>query len=409
MLAVLMPSKAAATRLITFEEAARHGLQRAWFAQVSVDVTRGRVSHWTLFHDQLFSLSTSGTLQAMNAETGKTLWTVRVGAPDGVFAGPSVNEKVVALTSGTKLYVMDRDDGHVLFTRSLGSASAAAPALSEQYAFVTLINGQIEAYPLEDSSLQVWYHQSAGRIFYSATVTGDLVSWPTDRGFLYVAQADGPRVLHRVETNAEIVAPPAELAPLLFVTSRDGYLYCLQGLTGAEQWRFSTGYPIVKKPAVVADTSYVASQEPALHAVNSQTGERLWSASGATQFVAEGAKHVYALDRYGTLFIVESESGGIIGRINVGDGATALVNDQSDRIFLVSERGLVQCLHETDSPEPTYYRLQPVDIKPDDEEETAESPFVEETPAQEFTIPEPTDQPEVPFEPPEEDDDNPFF
>ncbi|MCG8450617.1 MAG: PQQ-binding-like beta-propeller repeat protein, partial [Pirellulales bacterium] len=270
-------------------------------------------------------------------------------------------------------------------------------------------NGQIEAYPLENSSLGIWYHQSAGRIFYSATVTGNLVSWPTDRGFLYVAQADAPRVLYRVETNAEIVAPPAELKPLLYVTSRDGYLYCLHGLTGAEQWRVSTGYPIVKKPAVVANTAYVASQQPALHAVNSQTGARLWSADRATQFVAEGAKHVYAMDRYGTLFILDRESGGTIGRLHAGEGATALVNDQSDRIYLVSDRGLVQCLHEIDSPEPTYYRLQTVEKDPEDDAKTVESPFVEKTPDQEFTLPETTDQPEVPFEPSEDDDENPFF
>jgi hypothetical protein len=48
-----------------------------------------------------------------------------------------------------------------------------------------------------------------------------------------------------------------------------------------------------------------------------------------------------------------------VGRLPVAEGLTTLVNDQTDRIFLVNDRGLVQCLHEIGVNEPTLYR-QPV-------------------------------------------------
>ncbi len=422
---MLAPTPSSAGRLVTFEEAGRHGLERAWFAQVTVDLTRGRVSQWTLHEDQLFALSTSGTLQALNAETGETLWTVRVGTPNGAFAGPSINQKYVALTSGTRLYIIDRKDGHVLWTRLLGSASAKAPALSESYAFVGLMNGQVEGYSLEDLAEPVWRHQSVGRIFHSPSVAGSVVCWPTDRGYLYVAQSDRPRVLYRVETNDEIVAPPAELGPYLYVTSRDGYLYCLHELSGAELWRISTGYPILKKPAVIGDTVYVASDQPALHALNSATGQPLWTVAGTTQFVAEGARHVFGMQRYGTLLILDKESGGVVGRLETGEGVTALVNDQSDRIFLVDDRGLVQCLRERDAREPTYYRQEAAEGEDADSEDTSQSPFAEEPPGVDLSPPaaekEPADDFGGGFQPAEEeseeepeddtveDDDNPFF
>lgn len=409
---LLTPALGTAGPLVSSERARRHGLERMWFAQVNVDAARGRVSHWALHNDRLFSLSSSGTLQSLNAETGESLWTVRIGALNGVFAGPAVNEKFVALTSGTRLYVLDRKDGHVLWSRFLGSAGAAAPALSERYAFVGLLNGKVEGYPLEDLNESIWRHQSIGRIFYSPTVTGEVVCWPTDRGYLYVAQANQPRVLYRVETNDEIVAPPAEWEPYLYIVSRDGYLYCLHELSGAELWRVSTGYPVVSQPAAVAGKAYVASEEPALHAVDSETGRRLWSVVGATQFVTLGAEHVYGMDRFGALLILDKQSGGVISRLAVSEGTTALVNDQSDRIFLVSDTGLVQCLRERDAKEPTYYRLE-MGKKPEVEEETPEeSPFVEETPTETFSPPEASEEPAAsPFQPDEEepDDDNPFF
>jgi len=413
---LLTPTLGTAAPLVDSERAGRHGLERAWFAQVNVDATQGRVSHWTLHNDQLFSLSTSGTLQALDAETGQSLWTVRVGAPDGVFAGPSVNEKFVALTSGTKLYVLDRKDGHVLWSRFLGSAAAAAPALSERYAFVGLLNGQVEGYPLVNLKQSIWRHQSIGRIFYSPTVTGKVVSWPTDRGFLYVAQADQPRVLFRVETNNEIVAPAAEWESYLFVASRDGYLYCMHEFSGAELWRVSMGYPIVTKPAAVAGKAYVASEEPALYSIDSESGRLLWSAVGATQFVTLGAEHVYGMGRFGGLLILDKQTGGVISRLAVGEGTTGLVNDQSDRIYLVSETGLVQCLRERRAKEPTYYRRQTGEKPTAEEAVPEESPFVEEAPAEVSSPPEASEKPVedtgTPFQPKEEDtddDDNPFF
>jgi hypothetical protein len=384
-----------------------------WFAQVSLDPARSRVSQWTLHHDQLFSLSTSGTLQTLDAETGKSLWTVRLGVPGGVFAGPAVNSEYVALMSGTKLYVLDRADGHVLWSKLVDGAAAAAPALSEKYAFVGLLSGLVEGYPLDDPGGTIWRHQSVGRIFYSPTITGEVVSWPTDRGYLYVAQASQPRVLFRVETKDEIVAPPAERDPYLFVISRDGYLYCMNELSGAEQWRISTGYPIITKPAAVADFVYVASEQPALYAVHAETGRRLWATAGATQFATLGAKQVYAMDSFGGLLILEKMSGGVIGRLAVGEAVTALVNDQSDRIFLVSDTGLVQCLRERDSQEPTYYRLKMGEAPVPPQVETDQTPAVQERPAREPTPPQAGAQPASPIQLEKqedtEEDENPFF
>ena len=166
VLTMLAPTHSSAGRLVTFEQAGRHGLKRAWFAQASVDLTRGRIANWVLDRDRLISLSTSGTLQAINAETGETVWTARVGSPNGVFTGPAVNDRYVALTSGMKLYVLDRETGQVLWNRLLGSASVAAPALGTTHVFVGLLNGQVEGYSLEDLAETVWVHQSIGRIFH---------------------------------------------------------------------------------------------------------------------------------------------------------------------------------------------------------------------------------------------------
>jgi outer membrane protein assembly factor BamB len=242
------------------------------------------------------------------------------------------------------------------------------------------------------------------------------VSWPTAAGNLYVSRADDPGVLFRLETGDDIVTSPAEKEPYLYIASLDGYLYALEEITGEEQWRYSTGYPVVSSPAIVGDHAYVASLEPTLHAIDAATGRGLWRAPGISHFAAQGKDRVYASDKYGNIFVLDVKTGQPLGRLDASEDSTTLVNDQSDRIFLVNDRGLVQCLREIGAEQPTMYRAPeptdgepaegaepatpPVEAEPSAEasEEADEetSPFEEEAPADEAAdepIEEPADEP----------------
>jgi len=422
-----MPSVAHAEYLVTNQAASQVGLEISWFAQVQVDPARHQVVHWLHDGDHLFALTSAGLIQSIDSETGATVWTNQVGVGHAPAAGLAVNDQYLALLGAGRIYIMDREDGHQMWSRPVGGAPTSAPALSTNYAYVALVSGRVEAYRLDDPATPVWQHDSIGRTFQSPNATGPVVTWATDRGLLYVGRADPPRVLFRVETQVEIVAAPAEQTPFLYVASLDGYLYCFHELTGSERWRYATGFAITSQPAIVEDTAFVASEGPTLHAVDSKTGQPKWRVDGVSQFAALGEQHTYGLNRYGEIIVLDSDSGAIAGRLRTGTGNRALVNDKSDRLYLVSDRGLVQCLHEIGANEPTLHRTtqkkddseakdgaeQPGDGEIDGEMNDgvdAEAPAVE---------PE-TDPSQIPFgaeateEPADEaddeiDEDNPFF
>jgi hypothetical protein len=344
--------------LVTQEQAARVGLERSWFAQIPVDPSRSRVRTWYLYYDRLYAVTDSGVLAALNAETGEQLWAKQVGKPGYPAFGPSANLKYLGIISGSKLYLLDRNDGRVEWVRALGSAPSSGPALSEHYAYVALITGRIEGYKLDDPATQPWYYQSNGRTFLRPTVTGSVVSWPTTAGYLYVGRAEDPGVTFRLETNADIVTSPAAQGDYLYIASLDGYLYCMN-IDGREKWRFSTGYAIESSPAIVGQQAYVASMEPALYALNADNGAPLWSAAGISHFAAQGKSRVYASDRFGNVMILDAKTGSPLARLDVSEGISTVVNDQSDRLFLVNDQGLVQCLHEIGAQTPTLYRQPP--------------------------------------------------
>ncbi|MCG8449248.1 MAG: PQQ-binding-like beta-propeller repeat protein [Pirellulales bacterium] len=400
----------AADGLVHNEVANRHGLQRAWFAQVRVDRAKHRVANWTLDRDQLFAITTDGTVQAINAETGATLWVSAVSSQNASTAGMAVNSDVVAVLSATRLHLMDRRDGRMISHRILGGSPSPSPALSNRIAYVALHSGRIEGFELHPPYSLVWQYQSAGRCFLSPTATGKVVSWPTTGGLLYVASAENPRPLFRIRTNDEIVAPPAEQQPYLFVASLDGYLYCFHELTGMEQWRYSTGFAVTNKPAIVGNMAFVASLEPALHAVDGASGKKLWQAEGIDQFAAVSSNYAYGMDRYGELYVLEKESGSTVGRIPTSPGMSAVVNDQSDRVFLVNPQGLVQCLREIGANEPTWYRQAEQDEQAEQPTEDTTGPFVDAASTTEPAEPAADAGPFEAEEPTEAaDEDNPFF
>jgi outer membrane protein assembly factor BamB len=422
--AALLPTSAARAgrMLVTYDEAARHGLERAWFAQVPIDASRSRVTTWYLHADRLYSVSDSGLVTALNAETGAQLWTQQIGKPGVAAFGPESNAKYLGVVSGSRLYLLEVETGRLKWSRELGSAPSSGPALSNDYVYVAMVTGRIEGYKIDDPNAQPWYYQSKGRTYLRPTTTGSVVSWPTSEGYLYVSGADKPGVKFRLETKADIVTSPAEMDPYLYIASLDGYLYCVNETSGNEEWRYSTGYPIQSSPAIVGKNVYVASIEPELHCLDAATGSHLWQVAGVSHFGAQGKDRIYASDRYGALVILDAKTGSLVGRMPTAQGLQTLVNDQSDRIFLVNDRGLVQCLREIGSVEPTYYRKAepaeppaedaesstegakpttgegeaPNPFKPDDAAKPADEPAAEE------------DAPEAAEEPAPPEEDNPF-
>ncbi len=397
----------AAPRLST-QEGARHlGLTRAWFAQVRLDGSRSEVERSVLVGDRLTVLTSAGVVQEFNALTGETLWIAPIGNPNHPSLGPAASDQFIALVNGSTLYVLDRTDGRPVIVRPVGGAPGAAPALARKYVFAPLVIGRIEGYSLGEQAFTPWYYQSYGRAMVPPLATPESIVWTTDSGHMYVGSADDLGVRFRLETGSEIVAPPAYRKPFVYAAAISGEVFALHEMTGARRWKYATGFPVTRAPAAVDERVFVTSQEPALHCIDATRGTALWEAPNITQFAAASRSRVYAVDELGRLVVLDAASGKVLGHMATDSATKALVNDQTDRIYLVSVDGLVQCLHELEAKEPLYHvpvapePAQPAEpTKPDATVEPQPAPPAEEA----------TEEPEMPEEKPDlgVDDENPF-
>jgi outer membrane protein assembly factor BamB len=397
--------------LIPHATANRMGLERVWFTRVTVDSARGRIAHihqhvsskrsYTVYEvaydggkmnfserdldrfgepigreeaeklanqkvDDLrqrklspqliphtnpdisiYVATNRGIVQAIDGETGRTRWSTEVGSPKHVSESPGASDDYVAAVNGSRLYLLNAVTGQILWDRQTGGAPGAGPAVTEQFAFVPMLSGHVEAYMLDDYNRNPWVVRSYGRAMVQPISTGSVVAWPTDDGDLIVAEAGRQNLLFRIETQNSIVAQAAALSgKRLLVASTDGYLYCVHELSGALLWRFSTGEPIVTSPIVVGDTVYLVTGDGSLFRISSKTGTEEWWTTGITNFLSASEKHVYCVKRGGRLTMLSAETGAEIGSLAAQSLDVRFMNKQTDRIFLGSHSGVIQCLHE---------------------------------------------------------------
>jgi outer membrane protein assembly factor BamB len=349
-------SAARAAELLPQNVAARYGLKRSWFNQVSAAHASGVISHMNLDRGTLLVQTRFNRVVALDPETGRVFWSTQVGPQHRAATEPASNDAHVAVINGSMLYVLDRATGAELWHKQVGGTPGAGPALTPTHVFVPMLTGMMEAYDLVKGAKQTpWVYKSAGRVLGSPMSTTASVSWTTEKGYLYVADPNGKGIRYRLETGDIIHARPTHWSPQLFAGSTNGYVYALRESDGKIDWKFTVGDAIFASPIAIEDRIFVISERAGMFCLDSATGAQLWLAPGIKQFLARSPKRVYGCDQVGRMAILDAASGVRLGSMPLPTDGLKLANNESDRIYLASESGVVECLHELALVNPVIY------------------------------------------------------
>jgi hypothetical protein len=386
----------------------------------------------------LFVQTNQAVLHAIDAETGQTLWANQVGRRGHPSLRPGVNENFVAVINGSYLYIVNRASGKLLWKSQLEDAPGAGAALSQKRVYVPMVNGLVVSYllepmkdPLEElglirdlkdltpeeqeeqeaerrKSIRISQEsapplacRSYGRALVQPFVTRqtdekEYVVWPTDRGFLFVGsiarRENHFTMRYRLATDAGIAAQPTYSpgnpnlpndSGVIYAASRDGFVHAVSEKSGDPLWRFSAAEPILEPAVVIDQNVYVVTQPGGMYCLDAETGAERWWAYGVAQFIAASNDRVYVADKRNRIAVLRAESGARLDTVAVRGMDIKLINSQTDRLYLASDSGLVQCLHELELSEPVRHNLppEPVAEEPGADEEPAGEPAAEEKPA----------------------------
>ena len=89
------------------------------------------------------------TIQAINAETGQTLWVRLVGDPAQPTTRVGANDEMVSVINGTVLFILNRSNGKILWQGPVEGVPVEGTIMSDRYVYVPQVNGHISAYRIE--------------------------------------------------------------------------------------------------------------------------------------------------------------------------------------------------------------------------------------------------------------------
>jgi outer membrane protein assembly factor BamB len=345
------------SHLIDSLAAARHGLKRAWFAHLEVGGGRSPIVDVKFDEGTLFVQTGIATTHAIDGETGRTLWVADVGSADQPSLPLGVSDKRVALLNGTTLFVLDRASGQVQFTVRTRGVPSAGAALTDDAVFVPNASGQVETYSITaDDHRNVSNLRLTGRNSTQPVVSDIGVAWGSDAGDIALAVKDGKSLFFRNSTNFAFLASPAARGQYVYAGSIGGLLHHFSDISGRERWTFAVGSAINQPPLAFADAVYVLCEDMSMYRVSVESGREDWMARNIKKFFATSPTKVYALDRLGRLVVLDAKSGSMIDRVSLPPIAFPVSNSHSDQIFLVTQRGLIQSLHEIELTKRLDYR-----------------------------------------------------
>jgi hypothetical protein len=133
-------------------------------------------------------------------------------------------------------------------------------------------------------------------------------------------------------------------------------LYLFDDVRGREKWSFAAGSPITQRPVAFADAVYVLCEDLTLFRVSTETGREDWMAPNVRSFLATSPTKVYTMDRFGRLAVLSAKTGALIDRVALPPFDLPVTNNDSDQIFLATDSGLIQALHEIELTERLSYR-----------------------------------------------------
>lgn len=208
-----------------------------WQRKMSAGV-QNRPAFW---EDRIMVGTNDGKLHALEAKSGKDIWTVETG-PDEVISSPIIYQDRVYLgTIGQEVCVFSAAEGKLLWKSKLeGSIIATGVFAGEKDRFII--------------------GTGAGLLYALSPETGE-IQWSYQAGNL-------------------IKATPAYDGKRLYFGAWDGHFYAVDAETGKEAWKLRINTPHLSpatcNPGVLDGKVIVVSHDYATHCLNAETGERYW-------------------------------------------------------------------------------------------------------------------------------------
>ena len=279
------------------------------------------------------------------------------------------NDQYVFTSNGSKLYCLQKTKGDIIWQLDFPGSPSSSPAVDNERVYLGMLDGSVYTFDIKkivklqeqgllpqwSNETLMWRYKTSGTIVSPPMPVGPRVAFASETGSIYSVGVLKRDLIFQYKTASKLSAPMALYKKWLLAPSQDNIFYAINIENGTTKWEYTVGLPIKRTPSVVGNKVYVAPLRGGMYQLNADLGTQIWWRPGIEQFLASSPKRVYARAYSGNLAILEYNSGAMIGTLKFNDYPKQYVNEQSDRIYLGTEGGLIVCLREPAREFPVFH------------------------------------------------------
>lgn len=358
---------------------AKRKVERVWSTGLGGDSERLRLAlRPFVAGDKVYAGSHDGEVVAMDASTGRRVWSVKTKRP--LSAGPDVgNGLVVVGSSDGDIIALDANTGEERWRRSIASEVLAHPLVLDDLVIVRTVDGHVEGLSSVDGATRWSVEENVPRLTLRGTappvLAGDRIVAGFDNGkvlaidprsgdVLWDTVVNAPRGRTELERLADIDAPARVAGSDIFVVGFQGRVAMLALDSGQIWWaRDASSY---RGFALDGETLYLTNSDSVVMAMRRSDGAVLWEQDAMkrrslTAPAIDGDALVVG-DFEGYLHWLDKSTGEIVARQRA-DG------ERITNAAITAEAGVFV---QTDSGKVLAYRSQPTQKPPAEEPPAAE-------------------------------------
>ncbi|MEY4565169.1 MAG: hypothetical protein RLY14_139 [Planctomycetota bacterium] len=310
----------------------------------------------------LLVTSSDGGIEVLDAESGQAMWSATVGEYSMPTFPAFMNDKHVIVTNGSTIYALEATTGKIIKSFRSEAAPGAAAFEWNNRVYIPTVNGRLLSYELDAPYVEPWRFVFAGRSMIPTAINRETNTFavPAEPRYAYFFSAPlgikprgrsdreeplSPSPLTRLEAQTQIICAPIAYKDSFIVCSRSGEIFSVKPGSGIT-WMTSTSAVLYEKPLAAQDAIFVVTDAGHVRGYHALTGNLLpgWEStvSLAEQVLAVSNDRVYIRSISGKLVAIEKDTGKVLGM--AGDNLRhSLSNAVTDRIYLVSDSGTLQC------------------------------------------------------------------
>lgn len=193
-----------------------------------------------------------------------------------------------------------------------------------------------------DNLHELWGTRLEGELAGPPAIAGDRVYVSCRNGFLYCLELETGRPVWRYEAGSGMTSMPAVCEQGIIAGTVDGKVICLDA-GGKLAWKVDVGGAVVSTPVPQGSRIYFGSRDGYLYCVEARNGKRKWSfqAEGPIEVspcVYEG--QVFGISLNGDLFALRAEDGRLAWTYLCEEAPAAFPVADEGRIYQATETTL---------------------------------------------------------------------